>query len=228
MKRKFLWSLFLIMLSGMLTGCIKVEQSIIIDRNGSAEMRVATLMDSRLKAYLPPDAEEQMMEEIKKESSDTKVEKVERGDYFGYEIVTESVNIEKSELNVSKSNNIKSYNKDNKFISVVENNLFKKTYNIDANFNLTSLDGMDSSRITPEMAKMFVYTFKITIPEKAVKSNAKSVDEKTHTYSWDIAFFQSNPVKLRWVVYNYTNITIVVILAILLVFGLIAKFRKKE
>lgn len=202
-----------------------MEQTVVINRDNTAQYKFAMLFDKRLEAYMGPEIDKS----IEDKKNEGKVDKITRGDYFGYEATKDIKDIEENDIPVlDEGEGMVSFNKDKRFLSIVESNIFRKVYKIDADFNLTSLKTHDSyQKLDPQMADMFSFAFNIKIPEKAKSTNCKNINKETNTYSWDIKFFQSNPIKLEWVVYNYVNISVAVLLVALAVFGLV-KFIKKK
>jgi len=216
----------------LFSGCIKVEDTLIINKNESAQYKVAMLFDKRLEPYMGSQMDEAIKnaEKEQKDKIKVKAEKVTRGDYFGYEItkdVDSILDLSLEDLS-NDSAQIKSYNKDKNYVSVVEKNIFKKVYRINADIDLTRMKNEAAfSSLDKETASMFKYDTHIKLPVKAKSNNATSVDEKTNTYTWSVKFFQSNPIKLEWVIYNEVSIGITVLLLLAAIIGLVKLVGKK-
>lgn len=208
------------------SGCVKIEQAIIINDNNTAEIKTATLFDKRLQAYIGDEFDKALNKSDSK-NQNVKVEKVDRGDYTGIESTQTIKDVEKNDIPIMEDG-IKTYNNDGKFLSV-KKNFFKNTYTIDADFNMTSLKGADASKnLDAKTASMFQYQLSIQIPSKAIFTNSTDVDAENNVYKWNIKFYQSNPVKLQYATYNYVNIGLTVAGVIILLLLLKSLIKKED
>ena len=226
MKKNLLFAGLFVMLAFTLSGCVKVEENIVINDDGSAEVKMAMLFDKRLEPYLGAELDKAMSGKDSSSNKNFKVEKVVRDDYFVMESTNLIENIQKKDI-IPLDDDIKTYNKDGRFLSV-KKGFFKNVYTIDADFNLTSLKTTDSyKKLDPEAASMYQYELNIQIPSKAISTNSTDIKLNPYVYSWNIKFFQSNPVKLVFAIYNKLNIAITSAVAILFLLIMFISKKKK-
>ena len=207
----------------LLSGCVKIETDLTINKDGSAIVKDRFMMSKQLLAMSGQDPFDEAMKE--KASDGKKVEPYETEEMKGFEATTNIINLATDKWNITPDNNsIKTNNKDGKFVSV-QRSFLKTVYVIDAEIDATK-DAENSSGQANQMQAMkasgmdinniiqFFYT--VNTPVKADSNNATKSDDTKFSYTWQFKFGEVNPMKLKFTVYNTGNIIGAIILLIVI------------
>lgn len=212
----------------LLSGCaIKNDVSLNIKGDGSLEYKVFFGMDSELLSNLiqmnnTDITEEEVIDEdtlVKFASENIKapylegftVEPGKNGEFYGNNYIYKVDDINKVSSNDAVKVNVADYENEEKLLK--DQKLFsvnKDIYSGNFIFDLTVEDEGESS----EMAEIeYFYDFSVTLPTKAISSNASSVSEDGKTLTWDLKHGELNEVKFEFRLSN-TNMIIGVVACI--------------
>lgn len=234
MKKFFLLSMLCTTI--FLTGCIKVETDLTINKDGSAVVKERVMLSKQLIALSKKqDPFQDAIQKYKDEPS-MKVSKYEEGDMQGIEATKTIKNLADDKWNTSPdTDKIKSKNPDGKFVSV-QKGFFKDTYTIDAEINTIDQNqqkGLPSaSNMNNTMANdvdpndFFKVNYIIKTPVKPESHNATTANETENIYTWQLKLNTINTIKMKFTVFHTANITGTIILGLILciiIFGLVYK-----
>lgn len=218
----------------LLSGCVKLETDLTINKDGSAIVKDSFMMSKQLLAMSKEDPFEAAMKE--KEANGRKITPIETEEMKGFEATTHITNLANAKWNTTPENeSIKTNNKDGKFVSV-QRSFIKTVYTIDAEIDATKsasnssdqgaqLQAMKQSGMDINNIIQFFYT--IHTPVKPDSQNATKADDSTYTYTWQIKFGELNPMKMTFTVYNTPNIVGAIILLAIICFALF-KMKSKQ
>lgn len=225
--KKFLFALMLICPVFFLTGCIKIEENIVINDDNTANVSSAFLMDARLIEMAGgQNPFEESIEQMRAKAPEAKVENITKDGYTGVEVTNKIKNIEKDDLK-PVADEIKILNKDKRVLSV-NKGFFVSTYTLNVDYDMTNMGKGQSASMDKKQAESFMKAdLNIQIPRKAKENNASSVNEEKHLYTWNLKLFEHNKIKLVFEKYNYFNM-IAAGLGLLLVFFFLFLFKEKK
>lgn len=202
-----------IMLMTMLTGCVDVDLTVDIEKNGNAKMIVKILGES----YLMSEVNE---EDLTSEYDD--VQRISEGTKTGY-MITSNLN-EGFDLDGIESNEYATVTK--------EGGLLSNTYVVDAKLR----DAMFSEMTSEDMSMISVIgnsvPFKLHVksPIEFEESNATSVEEVDgkNVYNWDYTLATLNNIYIKVKVPNVVGIASMVIATLSLVGIVVFIILKKK
>ena len=224
----------LLAMTVFLSGCIKVETDLTINKDGSAIVKDRFMMSKQLLTMANQDPFEQAMKE--KSADGREITPYETEEMKGFEAKTVIKNIDTDKWNITPENKaIKTNNADKKFISV-KKDFFKTVYNIDAEFDISQssenptdaaqLEAMKASGM--DINNFMQYKYIIHTPNKPDSHNATYVDEANNVYTWHIKFGDINKMQMKLTVYNTINIVVAVTLLLIIFLGILYSMHRKQ
>ncbi|WP_248924438.1 LppM family (lipo)protein [Paenibacillus hamazuiensis] len=221
----------------MLTGCVKADFHITVNKDSSAELdykigisaQVAGLMAAGKDAKDPLQDMRQQFEQ-----QGFTVIQYREGDYIG-------INAKKHQSDIKELKSIGNLNpnlgnqKDNSGANSmnidVQNGLFYTTYSYKGALDLSTLkpDANDTMGIQKAMLNQMDLKVTLTLPVTAEEQNASRVLDDKKTYQWDLLPGSNNEIVLKTKVLNVTNIVVlIIVLVIVLIVALTVISRRKK
>lgn len=214
----------------LMSGCIRTDTDVIINKDGSAIVKNDFLIQEDLNNFTDQ-AFTKSMEDIKSKGAQ-EITKVHKDGMVGYELINKIASLENEDLR-SLPPAITTLDKDKKFINV-KKGLFITNYelNLDADLTDTEADskfagiGFDKNK----MSSLIQANFSVTLPVPASEHNATSVNLSENIYKWSLTLYQHTPIKLKFFVYNTENIVmaLVIPLVVLLLLALMYYFKRMK
>lgn len=213
----------------LLTGCMKVETEITVNKDGSAVVKNRFLMDKQLANMGGKNAFEESTKKYANDPNSTVVP-IETADMSGVEATKNIKDINNDSWNTTMdTENFKTKNPDGKFISI-KKGFFKTVYTVDAEADMVpkanGTDALSQSQSQANMAgdmfgnmnldDMFKVVYTIKLPVKADSTNATTSDNEKFIYSWQLKNNAVTPMKLQCTIYNTANIVITVVVLLIL------------
>lgn len=223
----------ILIITFFITGCVKFNASMKINKNKSMDYELILAFDKSLIDQTNANINENSIKTA--ENNGFKVSEYNNDSMSGYKFIKHFNNID----SVSTTENIVGsldVDSNEKYIFTVKKGFLKNTYKANLTSNNTDLNGLDPSSLNQindlnnnsttdsldinnidysSMSNMDV-KFEVTLPYKAVSSNATYVNDKTLT--WDLLTLKDKSIEFEFELYNYKNIIIVaVVLFIILI-----------
>lgn len=223
----------ILIITFFITGCVKMNASMKINKNKSMDYELILAFDKSLIDQTNANFNEDSIKTA--ENNGFKVTEYNNDSMSGYKFIKHFNNID----SVSTTENIVGsldVDSNEKYIFTVKKGFLKNTYKANLTSNSTDLNGLDPSSLNQtndlnnnsttdsldinnidysSMSNMDV-KFEVTLPYKAVSSNATYVNDKTLT--WDLLTLKDKSIEFEFELYNYKNIIIVaVVLFIILI-----------
>ena len=243
--------LCLMLIVFMMSGCVKANIDMSINKDKSMKLSVTSAVDqSLLQQY---GSEGLMDEETKNEAENNgfKVDEYSDGSMKGYTLSKEFKNID--DISSDKKVNIdleKLMNEENAQIFTVKQGFFKNTYTVTMENNTSSelesqMDFGDSTTYGQDNSMDFSSNidlssissnmdmkFNVTLPYKAIKSNATSTENDGKKLVWDLMNQNLQNIEFQFELYNMNNVYltagIVGAIIIIIVIVIISKKRKPK
>lgn len=235
----------------MMSGCVKANIDMSINKDKSMKLSVTSAVDqSLLQQY---GSEGLMDEETKNEAENNgfKVDEYSDGSMKGYTLSKEFKNID--DISSDKKVNFdleKLMNEENAQIFTVKQGFFKNTYTVTMENNTSSelesqMDFGDSTTYGQDNSMDFSSNidlssissnmdmkFNVTLPYKAIKSNATSTENDGKKLVWDLMNQNLQNIEFQFELYNMNNVYltagIVGAIIIIIVIVIISKKRKPK
>lgn len=221
MKKKILPLMLFMICSIFLTGCIKVDTEVTLDKRGNAQIEGKFLVNEVLSNRV--DEEYSEFKENSKENH-LEVAKVSENGYVGVKQIYKTEDFNKNDIRLPEIFEPTNVNK--RFLTVKHNLFFVKT-NIDWTAHFTEIN---NRVLTKEDQSLFESTLKINIPVKATFSNADSRNDMTNSYEWKLEPTKDNKIQLEYKIINWLNVilfTLFTVSIISLIVLLVLKQNKK-
>lgn len=221
MKKKILPLMLFMICSIFLTGCIKVDTEVTLDKKGNAQIEGKFLVNEVLSNRV--DEEYSEFKENSKENH-LEVAKVSENGYVGVKQIYKTEDFNKNDIRLPEIFEPTNVNK--RFLTVKHNLFFVKT-NIDWTAHFTEIN---NKVLTKEDQSLFESTLKINIPVKATFSNADSRNDMTNSYEWKLEPTKDNKIQLEYKIINWLNVilfTLFTVSIISLIVLLVLKQNKK-
>lgn len=243
--------LCLMLIVFMMSGCVKANIDMSINKDKSMKLSVTSAVDqSLLQQY---GSEGLMDEETKNEAENNgfKVDEYSDGSMKGYTLSKEFKNID--DISSDKKVNFdleKLMNEENAQIFTVKQGFFKNTYTVTMENNTSSelesqMDFGDSTTYGQDNSMDFSSNidlssissnmdmkFNVTLPYKAIKSNATSTENDGKKLVWDLMNQNLQNIEFQFELYNMNNVYltagIAVAIIIIIVIVIISKKRKPK
>ena len=243
--------LCLMLIVFMMSGCVKANIDMSINKDKSMKLSVTSAVDqSLLQQY---GSEGLMDEETKNEAENNgfKVDEYSDGSMKGYTLSKEFKNID--DISSDKKVNFdleKLMNEENAQIFTVKQGFFKNTYTVTMENNTSSelesqMDFGDSTTYGQDNSMDFSSNidlssissnmdmkFNVTLPYKAIKSNATSTENDGKKLVWDLMNQNLQNIEFQFELYNMNNVYltagIVGAIIIIIVIVIISKKRKPK
>ena len=243
--------LCLMLIVFMMSGCVKANIDISINKDKSMKLSILSAMDeSLLQQY---GSEGLMDEETKNEAENNgfKVDEYSDGSMKGYTLSKKFKNID--DISSDKKVNFdleKLMSEENAQIFTVKQGFFKNTYTVTMENNTSSelesqMDFGDSTTYGQDNSMDFSSNidlssissnmdmkFNVTLPYKAIKSNATSTENDGKKLVWDLMNQNLQNIEFQFELYNMNNVYltagIVGAIIIIIVIVIISKKRKPK
>lgn len=243
--------LCLMLIVFMMSGCVKANIDMSINKDKSMKLSVTSAVDqSLLQQY---GSEGLMDEETKNEAENNgfKVDEYSDGSMKGYTLSKKFKNID--DISSDKKVNFdleKLMNEENAQIFTVKQGFFKNTYTVTMENNTSSelesqMDFGDSTTYGQDNSMDFSSNidlssissnmdmkFNVTLPYKAIKSNATSTENDGKKLVWDLMNQNLQNIEFQFELYNMNNVYltagIVGAIIIIIVIVIISKKRKPK
>ena len=243
--------LCLMLIVFMMSGCVKANIDMSINKDKSMKLSVTSAVDqSLLQQY---GSEGLMDEETKNEAENNgfKVDEYSDGSMKGYTLSKKFKNID--DISSDKKVNFdleKLMNEENAQIFTVKQGFFKNTYTVTMENNTSSelesqMDFGDSTTYGQDNSMDFSSNidlssissnmdmkFNVTLPYKAIKSNATSTENDGKKLVWDLMNQNLQNIEFQFDLYNMNNVYltagIVGAIIIIIVIVIISKKRKPK
>lgn len=208
MKKKLCTIFILVLLPFILSGCVKVNTEVTLDKKGHAQVESKFLVNDVLSDSLDDDFFD-IEQYAKKKGLD--VSKVSENGQVGTKYVFKTNNYNKQDIVLPDF--IEPTNENNRFLTIKHNIFFTKT-NIDWNVHFSELD---NKVLTKDDQKLIEPSIKINIPAKANFSNADSRNDMTNSYEWKLDATKESKIQLEYKILNWLNIILGMIFIINLI-----------
>ncbi|WP_409275828.1 LppM family (lipo)protein [Neobacillus sp. SCS-31] len=226
MKNKIFLSILLILL---LSGCVKMDNTLIINKDGSSDFTMIYGIDSQL--YSSEMGAPESMDEFKSDAEKS-----------GFKVVTYK---DKEFTGLKISKHFESY-KDIKFVNNSESKMnfkvneqkgfFKNKYAVEAVYDLRGMsdemgdgsEGFDEQILNSILGKMDL-KFTLKLPVKSGDNNASNVSDEGKTLTWDLLPDKNNELKVQFEKVNTLNIVLLAVgIVVALISTLIVIFKKRK
>lgn len=211
----------------LLTGCVKGDFHVTVNKDGSADLDYKLGMQAQLIGLMSGNGQNDPISELKTnfEKQGFSVSQYRDGDYIG---VAAKKHLNNSEEigNALPSQNILNQNQKSNSSEMMnfsqDKDFFFTTYRYNGSVDLTDMkpDDKDTMGIQQMMLKQIDLKLTLSLPVKADMQNASRVLPDQQTYQWDLIPGTKGEVILQAKVPNITNIMICSI-ALLLIIGVI-------
>ena len=243
--------LCLMLIVFMMSGCVKANIDMSINKDKSMKLSVTSAVDqSLLQQY---GSEGLMDEETKNEAENNgfKVDEYSDGSMKGYTLSKEFKNID--DISSDKKVNFdleKLMNEENAQIFTVKQGFFKNTYTVTMENNTSSelesqMDFGDSTTYGQDNSMDFSSNidlssissnmdmkFNVTLPYKAIKSNATSTENDGKKLVWDLMNQNLQNIEFQFELYNMNNVYLTAGIAaaiiIIIIIVIVSKKRKPK
>ena len=221
MKKKILPLMLFLICSILLTGCIKVDTEVTLDKKGNAQIEGKFLVNEVLSDRV--DEEYSEFEENSKENN-LEVAKVSENGYVGVKQIYKTEDFNKNDIKLPEI--FEPTNGNKRFLTVRHNLFFTKT-NIDW---IAHFIEINNKVLTKEDQSLFESTLKINIPVKATFSNADSRNDMTNSYEWKLEPTKDNKIQLEYKIINWLNVVLFMlfIVSIISLFVLLVLKQNKK
>ena len=250
MKKLKILSILLITI--FMTGCVKLNASMKINKDKSMDYEIIMAYDKTLAEKAESQFDEESIKEAEKNGF--KATEYNDGTMIGYKFTKHIKNIDSVSSNENVTGSL-DVNADSKYLFTVKKGFLKNTYkakliskstnlsDLDTNsWNITTSDNTDNENIIDasndsvdltdsidysKMANMEL-KFEVTLPYNALTSNASTNNGKTLT--WNLLTFKNDAIEFEFEMYNNTNILIIaiVLFIILIIIVLILNRTSKK
>lgn len=222
MKKIISLTLVMVMLLFVLTGCVKVDYEVQLNKNGSADVAFIYAFEKEALEQMgakPEDATKEM--ESQSEKNGFKLESFTDDKYVGFKA---SKHIDKAEDVSLQEAFGEGYVKDSENNKIkVEKNGSKTVYSQNAEIDLSGLNGME---------KAITMKYTVKLPVKAKTNNAQEVSKDGKTLTWNLKAGEVTKVEFTASSGGInTTVIVIAVVAVLVVAGIIcvvAKGSKKE
>ena len=243
--------LCLMLIVFMMSGCVKANIDMSINKDKSMKLSVTSAVDqSLLQQY---GSEGLMDEETKNEAENNgfKVDEYSDGSMKGYTLSKEFKNID--DISSDKKVNFdleKLMNEENAQIFTVKQGFFKNTYTVTMENNTSSelesqMDFGDSTTYGQDNSMDFSSNidlssissnmdmkFNVTLPYKTIKSNATSTENDGKKLVWDLMNQNLQNIEFQFELYNMNNVYLTAGIAaaiiIIIIIVIVSKKRKPK
>lgn len=219
MKKKLCTIFILVLLPFILSGCVKVNTEVTLDKKGHAQVESKFLVNDVLSDSLDDDFFD--IEQYAKKKG-LEVSKVSENGQVGTKYVFKTNNYNKQDIVLPDF--IEPTNENNRFLTIKHNIFFTKT-NIDWNVHFSELD---NKVLTKDDQKLIEPSIKINIPAKANFSNADSRNDMTNSYEWKLDATKESKIQLEYKILNWLNIILGMIFIINLIVLLVLFILKSK
>lgn len=228
--KNYLKTGLLLILTIFLTGCVNVETNMDITMNKKMYFTIKMTID---KSNLEGDDiyKEELLDKNQKEeliNEGFEIEKYTDDNYIGNIISKKFNNIDYLSSSEDIDYNLKSVLEDplsTAYIFKIEKGFFKNKYY--AKYDLSTIDLFYIYDISN-------FDFKITLPTKALKNNATSIEDEGRELTWNMENI-SNPIEVEFELYNTINVVaiglvflIIVLIILYIIFTIIGKKDKNK
>lgn len=227
MKKYALW-LSMVFMIFFITGCVKADFHVTMNKDGSADLDHKFAVDSDFAALAQ---KEDFVQQFKQqfESNGFKTTTYKDGKYIGVEGTKHVDNIEG--LKENQLLGFEGGKNPPHTELLVDKGLLFNTYHLKANFDMNSFkpDNSDAKQFEQMFLNQMDMKFSLTLPVEAQSNNASRViGDSAKTYQWDLIPGQNNEITLQCRVLNLTNLIALCagILVVLLAIGFYFYKRK--
>lgn len=241
--KKYSMFVLLVMVSLLLTGCVKVNYSMSINKDKSMNLVIISAFD---KSLTDSTASMENSDFSSLEDQGFYIEDYEEDNMKGYKFSKSFDNIDDISDEGEVISNLQFNNKDNNAIFQVKKGFLKNTYT--AKFESSSSDNSEDSTnddlfdgdISEELGDLseagisgMDLKFVVNVPYKALSSNATETSNGGKTLTWDmLKLTDGNTIDFKFEIYNMTNVYIVccsfLILSGLICYSAVNAFKKKD
>ena len=222
--------IILFCMSFCLTGCVKYDVNITLDRNGNATITNSTMLQNEAMAYIGDELSARINEINNNAGGDVVAEKITGDGYTGIKVSYKVSDVSENDIKNDYADVIDMYktNHNSGNIIDVKKGFFTTTYDIDSTVDFSV--NPETGRRDTTFLDMLRSTLTINIPNKAGKHNATKVENNGHTYIWEYnTSAPENVIVLHYTVLNILNIALVILLsAVILAIILITVCKNKK
>lgn len=216
-RKKWMTAAMILVFFLLLTGCVKADFHITVNKDGSGELDYKIAMNSQLLAMSVSNSKTNMIDEMKKnfENEQFTVTTYRDGEYQGIEAKKHVSDIQT--INSIAAPNATASGK----LSIIQDEAFlKTTYKVNADMDMTDIkaDQTDTMGLQKMMLAQMDMKFTLTLPTEAKSQNASRVLPDGKTYQWDLVPGQRNDIQLNFQKANIKHL-IMICLGILIVSG---------
>lgn len=230
--KKLIGVLLAVLLTVSLTGCVKGKVHLTVNKDKTADIEISLGMEKSLYSMMGgADPFAELKASLKKEGYS--VSDYTDDTYSGIVGKNHYSDLDKSLKDLKLSD--KAVLSGNDSLKVDKGFFFNK-YTINTNLNMSSIESdtnitEDEKKLQDMFIKSISFDFIITMPVKAIKSNATSVSADKKTYTWKLVPGENNNINLTVKVPNTVRIILtaaVILLIIVLAVIIIKRKNKKE
>ena len=219
MKKKIAIISILLLLVLALSGCVKVDYTTKINKDGSGEISYTYEMDKAVIGAMNQTNQTALDERIAvAESSGYEIEEYETAEAVGFKATKKVQDITEKSFITEVFNSEYVADEDTSKINI-KKTLFGKKYSQKATIDLTSLEKMKELGMK--------LTYRVELPVKVGKTNANEISENKKTISWNLKIGEIQEITFVASSINLINMIIFVIVIVIIVTGLLFIFREK-
>lgn len=224
--RRLVFSCLLVLFLGLLSGCVKGEFHVTVNKDDSGSVDAKMAFNSMLLG---------LMSEGEDPLSEMKASMEEQGfvvsNYRDGELV--GVQGKKEFKNIQDFKGLNDMFGDGEAPIVIEKGLFTKTYRIDTNIDMREMASTEGDPDMAGMENMMLNSvdirFLVTLPVDSENHNATNTSDEGKTMEWQLTAGEDNKMTLTASSLNTTTIVIAVLIAVAVVIGiLVVVIRKKR
>lgn len=222
MKKKIFALFILVLLPFVLSGCVKVDTEVTLDKSGHAHIESKFLVKND--GYVMRESLDNEFLDIEQNAKEKglEVSKVSENGQIGTKYVFKTNNYNKQDVILPDF--IEPTNENKRFLTIKYNPFFTKT-NINWAVHFSEYDG---HILTNTEQNLIESKLKINIPAKASFSNADSRNDMTNSYEWNLDASKETKIQLEYKVLNWLNIILGIIFVINLIVLLIFVILKSQ
>jgi uncharacterized membrane protein len=240
MKRRLVFLLCVIGLVALLSGCVKGDFHITVNKNGSADLDYKIGMMAQLVGLISGSGNGKQDPiagmKVSFENVGFAVSQYRDGDYIGVSAKKHVDNLKDIGNSLPNENMLNESQKSqvsDKLNFTEDKGLFFTTYRYTGSIDFTNMkpDDKDTMGIQQMMLKQVDLKLTLTLPVQADAQNASRVLPDQKTYQWDLIPGTKGDIMLQAKVPNVTNIIISILLLIVIVAAVIVfivKSRRKR
>lgn len=237
--------LILVMMSLLLSGCVKFNANMEIKKDKSMNYSIIYAFDKSMfgeEELLDSDDQDKMKEmgfEISEYSQDN---------WRGFNLTKEIKNIDEvssnsDEVIYSLSDLLEESNMENNNIFKVKKGFLKNVYTAKIKFNssdsgltnskddndTTEIEGMDElSDSISSLTSNLDLSYNVKLPYSATSNNATNASDDKKTLSWTLSTNKASYIEFEFPIYNLTNIYILAGIVLIIIVGIVLSLIKRR